>query len=427
MAESSNNFLGSLGSGLAMGAASGLVGQMFSGLSAARQWKYQRKAMALQQQYALEQMQKQYEYQRSQFDYENEYNSPVNMFERYRLAGINPSAVLGSSGASMSGTMPMPGAPSGSSVSPGSPVTPAPNPNVAQDALAASQVSVNEAMGDKLSSEASLNRSKVPTEEALRLFYSSSSDNVEAQRLRTLTENSIAQLKLARTSEQLDAEINNIMANTDLMITQQKLSAEQASFYRASALESVKRAVIYKPQSEYLEALRVNVNGQTRYVSLLADDLDATIEACRDFSDTIPVTTFYEDEDGNLQREVVSYEVNGYQARELGAVYGSMAGLNNYFTGFIDTHWRNTEHWNREIRGYVDTAVGAVGTVGSIITKAKAAGAYVRATDIAEDRLNLDRSKFDYDRQHTMTFENKSYYDAEGALRGFTTQKKGRY
>ena len=40
------------------GLLSGLFGQIFGGANARRDWKYQQKAMALQQQYALEQMAK---------------------------------------------------------------------------------------------------------------------------------------------------------------------------------------------------------------------------------------------------------------------------------------------------------------------------------------------------------------------------------
>lgn len=98
---------------LAMGAAEGLVeggiNQIFAGANARRDWKYKQKEMALQQQYALEQMEKQsvlaYNQWQKQFDYENDYNDPTNLMARYAAAGINPSAVLGSSGVSVQGTM----------------------------------------------------------------------------------------------------------------------------------------------------------------------------------------------------------------------------------------------------------------------------------------------------------------------------------
>jgi hypothetical protein len=65
--------------------------------------------MALQQQYAIEQMAKSAEYQlkhdKSMFDYENAYNDPSKVFERFAKAGINPAAVLGQSGASVGATI----------------------------------------------------------------------------------------------------------------------------------------------------------------------------------------------------------------------------------------------------------------------------------------------------------------------------------
>lgn len=66
----------------------GFLGQLFGGMNARRDWKYQKKAMALQQQYALEQMAKSAEYQLSHdkemFDYENAYNEPTKVFARSR-------------------------------------------------------------------------------------------------------------------------------------------------------------------------------------------------------------------------------------------------------------------------------------------------------------------------------------------------------
>lgn len=88
-----------------------------------KSWKYTQKAMKLQQQYALEQMQKQYELNvqanKEYFDYQNAYNEPTKVFERYMKAGINPSAVLGSSGVGVNSTMS--GSPSSSVGTPSGP------------------------------------------------------------------------------------------------------------------------------------------------------------------------------------------------------------------------------------------------------------------------------------------------------------------
>lgn len=88
---------------------SGFVNQIFGGINARRQWRYQKKAMALQQQYALEQMQKQselnYQNWQNQFDYENAYNDPSKVRDRWAAAGASLAAVLGQSGVGVNATM----------------------------------------------------------------------------------------------------------------------------------------------------------------------------------------------------------------------------------------------------------------------------------------------------------------------------------
>lgn len=138
------------------GLISGALGQLFGGMNARRQWRFQQKQMKLQQQYALEQMQKQSELSyanwQKQFDYENAYNDPSKVFDRYLKAGVTPAAVLGSSGVGVNATMsggsaPMPSAsgPSGGSpVSPG--FSPVSDPTaIAQNMVAQSTVSRNDA------------------------------------------------------------------------------------------------------------------------------------------------------------------------------------------------------------------------------------------------------------------------------------------
>lgn len=111
-----NSFSGNAASSFGSSVGSGLGNVLFGGISARRQWKYAKKQMALQQQYALEQMERQYGYMlensKALFDYQNEYNEPSKVFDRFRLAGINPAAALGASGASIGATIGSP--PSGS-------------------------------------------------------------------------------------------------------------------------------------------------------------------------------------------------------------------------------------------------------------------------------------------------------------------------
>ena len=100
-------------------AGAGLADALFGGISARRNWRYKQKEMALQQQYALEQMTKSAEFQlahdKQMFDYQNAYNDPSAVLERNLDAGLNPAAVLGQSGVGVSATIPTAsgGAPSG--------------------------------------------------------------------------------------------------------------------------------------------------------------------------------------------------------------------------------------------------------------------------------------------------------------------------
>ena len=121
------SFAQMMGQSLGMNAASsagasaggGIADALFGGITARRNWKYKQKEMALQQQYALEQMSKSAEYQlahdKQMFDYENTYNDPSAVLARNLAAGLNPAAVLGQSGVGVSATIPTSsgGAPSG--------------------------------------------------------------------------------------------------------------------------------------------------------------------------------------------------------------------------------------------------------------------------------------------------------------------------
>lgn len=173
---SSPSFMAGLGQGMASAAStsfgnsvgSGLGDAIFGGIKARRQWKYTRKQMALQQQYALEQMAKSAEYQlthdKQMFDYENAYNEPSKVFQRFLAAGVHPAAVLGQSGASVgatvstgSGGAPSGSAPSGGSGAIGSGFGAFPgDPNaIAKNMLAASEKDRNEAAAARDRAEAS--------------------------------------------------------------------------------------------------------------------------------------------------------------------------------------------------------------------------------------------------------------------------------
>ena len=101
-----DSLVGSLGSNVS----SGLTGALFGGITAGRNWRYQKKAMNLQQQYNERNMQLQYDYATKAWERENRYNNPSASAARWRLAGISPAAVYGNSpgGAGVAGSMSTP-------------------------------------------------------------------------------------------------------------------------------------------------------------------------------------------------------------------------------------------------------------------------------------------------------------------------------
>jgi len=158
------------------GLITGFLGQLFGGMNARRQWRFQQKQMKLQQQYALEQMQKQSELSyanwQKQFDYENAYNDPSKVFDRYLKAGVTPAAVLGSSGVGVNATMsggsagmPSASGPSGgASVSPGV-FSPGDPTAIAQNMVAQSTVDRNAAAADRDEAEAANLRGNTHTQD----------------------------------------------------------------------------------------------------------------------------------------------------------------------------------------------------------------------------------------------------------------------
>lgn len=200
----------SFGNSAASYGGSGLVGALFGGMTARRQWKYQQKQMKLQQQYALEQMAKSAEYQlthdKEMFDYENAYNDPSKVFERYLKAGVTPAAVLGSSGVGVSATVPTGSgaAPSGHGPS-GGPGLSIPGA-LSGDPMAAARVGLvdserqrNEAAADRDKAEADRLRGDTHTKE-----WRAAMDNLSLQIHGT--ESLSAEVKLEMLEAQRDIE-----------------------------------------------------------------------------------------------------------------------------------------------------------------------------------------------------------------------------
>jgi len=203
------------------GLITGALGQLFGGMNARRQWKFQQKQMKLQQKYALEQMQKQSELSyanwQKQFDYENAYNDPTKVFDRYLKAGVTPAAVLGSSGvgvnATMSGgsaSMPSASGPSGSFPG-GSGFGPVSDPAaIAQNMLAQSTTDRNVAAANRDNAEADLMRGNTHSAE-----WRKEMDDLEKKALEHNISNVAELVRLNRALADIhaaDAEYADLMA-----------------------------------------------------------------------------------------------------------------------------------------------------------------------------------------------------------------------
>lgn len=364
-----SSFGGALGEGLVSKSANqstgGLIGQLFGGWNARRQWKYQKKAMALQQQYALEQMNRQFELQQAQFDYENEYNSPVKVFERYRRAGINPAAVLGTSGASMSATMSMPSAPSGGHVS-GSPAIGAGEPSSAPDALTASQIRLNNAAAENQQSSAELSDEKSLTEASVRNMLAATVDE-KVQNAYFLEQKGVYQkLANAKTDEMLSAQVEHLRASADQLIASANLSEEQVGLVRAQAINAFFDSQLKRVQADTQSELGKLYRTQRGFVSLQKEDLERNIDA---LSTTQKVTTYTLDKKGKAVP--VTYEVDGYTAHSLTVLFGAMQGAADAAVRAIQADWENPNQWNHAVNAYWNSINGTINAASSVIDAIK--------------------------------------------------------
>lgn len=351
---------GGLAFGAASGAASGAAGTAFGGINAKRQWKYRQKEMALQQQYALEQMQKQADLQRLQFDYENEYNSPVNVFSRYRKAGINPAAVLGSSGASMSSTMPMPTPPSGGHVSSGFPIGGMDRVNV--NPVEASQIKYNNAAAANQQSLAGLSDEKATTEQSVRNMLAASVDEKVADTYFTTQRGIYQSLVNAKTTDVLDAQITELRAQADHLIASASLSEAQIDLVRTQTIDTFFNSQLKKAQMSTQSAIGKYYHNLAGFVSLQSEDLDLTIQA---LSTAQEVTTYTMNKNGDAVP--VTYKVSGYDAKRLASLFGAMRGAADAAREAIQADWENPKQWNEAIDIYWDNINGSAKAASDII------------------------------------------------------------
>jgi len=268
------------------GLINGFLGQLFGGMNARRQWRFQQKQMKLQQQYALEQMQKQSELSyanwQKQFDYENAYNDPSKVFDRYLKAGVTPAAVLGSSGVGVNATMSGGSAstPSASGPSGGAPVSPgafAPGDPaaIAQNMMARSSVNRNDAAANRDNAEAELMRGNTHSAD-----WRKDMDELEKKSLEHQINNVSELIRLNRALADIhaaDAEYADLMATYKFqdfvaMYSKHVEEANQIKRYNDKYFDAVYAAQIARDFAAAYESAAsgdvLNVESEIRKVNL---------------------------------------------------------------------------------------------------------------------------------------------------------------
>ena len=268
------------------GLINGFLGQLFGGMSARRQWKFQQKQMKLQQQYALEQMQKQSELSyanwQKQFDYENAYNDPSKVFDRYLKAGVTPAAVLGSSGVGVNATMSGGSAsmPSASGPSGGAPIASggfaATDPTaIAQNMMARSSVNRNDAAANRDNAEAELMRGNTHSAD-----WRKEMDELEKKSLEYNIDNASELIRINRALADIhtaDAEYADLMATYKFqdfvaMYSKHVEEANQVKRYNDKYFDSVYAAQVARDFAAAYESAAsggvLNVESEIRKVNL---------------------------------------------------------------------------------------------------------------------------------------------------------------
>lgn len=253
----------------ATGLISGGIGQIFAGMNARRQWRYQQKQMALQQKYALEQMQKQSELSyanwQKQFDYENAYNDPSKVFDRYLKAGVTPAAVLGSSGVGVNATMSGGSAPAPSASGPSGSFAGGPGgiPSfdpaaIAQNMVAKSTIDRNNAASNRDNAEADLMRGNTHS-----VDWRKDMDELERRAMKHNINNAAELVRLNRALADIhsaDAEYADLMATYKFqdfvaMYAKHVEEANQIKKYNDKYFDSVYAAQIARDYAAAYESV----------------------------------------------------------------------------------------------------------------------------------------------------------------------------
>lgn len=373
-------------------AGAGIADALFGGISARRNWKYKQKEMALQQQYALEQMSKSAEFQlahdKQMFDYQNAYNDPSAVLERNLAAGFNPAAVLGQSGVGVSATIPTAsgGAPSGhgpvAAGSGGGLAALAGNPSAYAD------IQLKDAQQDRERSAAALNDAEADWYRSQTLDKGLRERLMKAQAGLAeagITEaSSRASLNTAITlSYSIDNELKDAAFGYNLEMIKADLGKAKEEYYQLKARtgyidEQIESELqLLTARALYLKSSSSNQEQLARVNELTADDLENWFDVNWNTLVEVPIIN----EKGKVERTV---KMTGKEIRK---EYMKL-NLQDFQYDMYTNRWELRSEKNRFGYSIVNTAVsGAVSAAGHV------AGAKVLSTaspvqrfeDVTED------------------------------------------
>lgn len=395
-----DSFAAMMGQSLGMNAASsagasaggGIADALFGGISARRNWKYKQKEMALQQQYALEQMSKSAEYQlahdKQMFDYQNAYNDPSAVLERNLAAGLNPAAVLGQSGVGVSATIPTSsgGAPSGHG-----PVASGPGGGLAAlsgNPSAYADIQLKDAQQERERSAADLNDAEAEWYKSQTLDKSLRERLMKAQAGLAeagITESSSrASLNAAITlSYSIDNELKDAAFGYNFEMIKANLGKAKEEYYqlktRTGYVDDQIEAELQllTARAIYLKSSASNQEQLARVNELTADDLENWFDVNWNTKVEVPIVN----EKGKVERTV---EMTGKEIRK---EYMKL-NLQDFQYDMYTNRWELRSEKNRFGYSIVNTAVsGAISAAGHV------AGAKVLSTappvqrieDVTED------------------------------------------
>lgn len=393
-------FAALMGQSLGMNAASsagasagaGIADALFGGISARRNWKYKQKEMALQQQYALEQMSKSAEFQLSHdkqmFDYQNAYNDPSAVLERNLAAGLNPAAVLGQSGVGVSATIPTSsgGAPSGhgpvASGSGGGLAALSGNPSAYAD------VQLKNAQQERERSAASLNDAEADWYRSQTLDKSLRERLMKAQAGLAeagITESSSrASLNAAITlSYSIDNELKDAAFGYNFELIKANLGKAKEEYYqlktRTGYVDDQIEAELQllTARAIYLKSSASNQEELSRVNKLTADDLENWFDVNWNTKVEVPIIN----EKGKVERTV---EMTGKEIRK---EYMKL-NLQDFQYDMYTNRWDLRSEKNRFGYSIVNTAVsGAISAVGHVVgaNVLSSAPPVQRFEDVTED------------------------------------------